>query len=313
MSYPHPLTELQRELLGDVAELYALPDVRSAPLSSTLRFGLIADPQYADIDADMAKNLYYRHALRKLPQAIEVLNQQPLDFVVTLGDLVDRDWNSYAAILPIYDRLEHPHAVVLGNHDAQTIAQHLNEAAALPKSYYAFGLQGWRFIVYDGNDISLYCNTQNGDDRKQAEAMLVDLTARQQPQAKPWNGAVGTQQMAWIEQQLQQAQQQGEKVVVFGHYPLAPHNSHNLLNGSALAELLSSYNIHCCFSGHDHRGGFARIGQTGFYTLKGMLDGADEVPFAVVEIEGNEVIVKEYGVESPFMATTHDDAGICPR
>jgi 3',5'-cyclic AMP phosphodiesterase CpdA len=271
--------------------------VRLAPLSNTLRFGLIADPQYADIEADVAKNLYYRHALHKLPQAIEALNQQPLDFVVTLGDLVDRDWCSYAAILPIYDRLEHPHVVVLGNHDAQTIAQHLNEAAALPKSYYAFGLEGWRFIVYDGNDVSLYCNTLNGDDRAQAEAMLVDLIERQQPQAKPWNGAVGSQQMAWIEQQLQQAQQHGEKVVVFGHYPLAPHNSHNLLNGNELAELFSSYNIHSCFSGHDHRGGSAIIGRTGFYTLKGMLDGAEDVPFAVVEIEGDSLRVTGYGGE----------------
>lgn len=295
MSYPHPLTSLQRELLGDVAELYALPGVRSAPLSSTLRFGLIADPQYADIDS--AKNLYYRHALQKLPQAIEVLNQQPLDFVVTLGDLVDRDWSSYAPVLSIYDRLEHPHVVVLGNHDAQTITQHLNEAAALPKSYYAFQLAGWRFIVYDGNDVSLYCNALNGDDRAVAEAMLVDLTEREQPQAKPWNGAVGKSQLAWIEQQLQDAQQQNQKVVVFGHYPLAPHNSHNLLNGGELADLLTSYNIQCCFSGHDHRGGSAIIGQTGFFTLKGMLDGAEDVPFAVVEIEGDVLRITGYGGE----------------
>ena len=123
--------------------------------------------------------------------------------------MVDRHWESFAAILPVYERLRHPHAVVLGNHDAQTLTQHLNAAAALPKSYYAFGLQGWRFIVYDGNDISLYCNALNGDDRAQAERMLADLIERQQPQANPWNGAVGQQQLAWIEQQLQDAQQQG--------------------------------------------------------------------------------------------------------
>lgn len=301
MSYPHSLNPLQRELLGDVARLYALPNLRSAPLNSTLRFGLIADPQYADIDADIAKNLYYRHALQKLPQAIEALNRQPLDFVVTLGDLVDRHWESFAAILPVYERLHHPHAVVLGNHDAQTLTQHLNDAAALSKSYYAFGLQGWRFIVYDGNDISLYCNALNGDDRAQAEAMLADLSERQQPQAKPWNGAVGQQQLKWIEQQLQEAQRQGENVVVFGHYPLAPHNSHNLLNGGELAELFAAYRVKGCFSGHDHRGGYARIGETGFYTLKGMLDGADTVPFAVVEIEGDTLRVTGYGGETSHL------------
>lgn len=297
MTHPHPLTTSQRELLGDVAELYALPDLRPTALGPTLRFGLMADPQYADVAADIGNNLYYRHALHKLPQAIAALNQQPLDFVVTLGDLVDRHWESYAAVLPLYDRLEHPHAVVLGNHDVQTIAQYLNNRAALPKSYYAFRLAGWRFIVFDGNDVSHYCNALNGDDYYQAETLLADLRAQQQPQAQPWNGAVGQQQLAWIEQQLIEARQQGEQVGVFGHYPLAPHTTHILMNASVLVDLLTSYNIQFCFSGHDHRGNFARIGQTGFYTMKGMLDGPQDVPFAVVEISEDSVRVHGFGGE----------------
>ncbi|WP_084934903.1 metallophosphoesterase [Pantoea rwandensis] len=297
MTHPHPLTSSQRELLGDVAELYALPDLRPTALDRTLRFGLIADPQYADVAPDIANNLYYRHALHKLPQAISALNQQPLDFVVTLGDLVDRHWESYATVLPLYDRLEHPHAVVLGNHDVQTIAQHLNNRAALPKSYYAFRLAGWRFIVYDGNDVSHYCNALNGDDYYQAETLLADLRAQQQPQAQPWNGAVGQQQLAWIEQQLIEARQQGENVGVFGHYPLAPPTTHILMNAHVLVDLLTSYNIRFCFSGHDHRGNFARIGQAGFYTMKGMLDGPADAPFAVVEVTEDSVKVNGFGGE----------------
>lgn len=297
MTHPHPLTSSQRELLGDVAELYALPDLRPTVLDRTLRFGLIADPQYADVAPDIANNLYYRHAVHKLPQAISALNQQPLDFVVTLGDLVDRHWESYAAVLKLYDRLEHPHAVVLGNHDVQTIAQHLNNRAPLPKSYYAFRLAGWRFIVYDGNDVSHYCNALNGDDYYQAETLLADLRAQQQPQAQPWNGAVGQQQLAWIEQQLIEARQQGERVGVFGHYPLAPHTTHILMNAQVLVDLFTSYNIQFCFSGHDHRGNFARIGQTGFYTMKGMLDGRGDVPFAVVEVTEDGVKVNGFGSE----------------
>ena len=45
MTHPHPLTSSQCELLGGVAELYALPDLRPIALNPTLRFGLIADPQ----------------------------------------------------------------------------------------------------------------------------------------------------------------------------------------------------------------------------------------------------------------------------
>lgn len=297
MNHPHPLSVRQRELLGNVAGLYALPDLPVTTRDATLRFGLMADPQYADVDASLSSHLYYRHALRKLPQAIAALNRQPLDFVVTLGDLVDRHWQSYAAILPLYDQLVHPHAVVLGNHDAQTIAEHLDNRVPLPKSYYAFCLAGWRFIVYDGNDVSFYCNTLNGDDRHHAETLFNSLQARQQPQAQPWNGAVGQQQLAWIEQQLILAQQQGEQVVVFGHYPLLPLNTHSLMNASALVDLLTRYNILHCFAGHDHRGNFARLGQTGFTTLKGMLDGADAVPYAVVEITQGKVSIQGFGGE----------------
>ena len=62
-------------------------------------------------------------------------------------------------------------------------------------------------------------------------------------------------------------------------------------------DLLSSYNIRFCFSGHDHRGNTAYISQTGFYTMKGMLDGPAEVPFAVVEVDGSDVRIHGFGGE----------------
>ncbi|MTD28070.1 metallophosphoesterase [Erwinia sorbitola] len=299
---PHPLSPLQRQALGAAAMLYQPPVMRSThPADSTLRFGLIADPQYADVDADVAKNLYYRHALHKLPEAIATFNRQPLDFVVTLGDLVDRHWSSYAALLPLYETLHHPHAIVIGNHDAQVISDRLKAAhtppAGLPKSYYQFRLAGYRFIVFDGNDISLYCNQGNGDERQLAKTMLADLLARHQPQAEPWNGAVGSAQLAWIEVQLQQAQQLGETVVVFGHYPLTPHTGHILWNGDVLADLLCRYQVRACFTGHDHRGGYVRRENTDFVIMKGMLDGAKEVPFAIVEVVDGVVTVRGYGNE----------------
>ncbi len=288
MLMPHSLSLPQRALLAEVAQLYQLPSLRTvATGDNRVCFGLIADPQYADIEPDIDNNLYYRNGLQKLQRAIGVLNAQPLDFVVTLGDLVDRDWQSYAAVLPVYQGLQHPHAVVLGNHDAQTIAARLEGKLPLPKSYYAFRFNGWRFIVYDGNDISVYCNALNGTDREQAAALLARLQRAQQPQAQPWNGAVGKQQLDWIEQQLQAAQQCGESVVVLGHYPLAPENTHMLMNAGELVDLFTRYRVRACFAGHDHRGGYARIEHTEFFTMKGMLDGPSDAPFARVEIDDN--------------------------
>lgn len=201
--------------------------------------------------------------------------------MVTLGDLVDRDLASFDAVLPIYDALRHPHAVVIGNHDAQVLSEHLaacSPAVGLPKSYYQFAQPGYRFIVIDGNDLSLYCNEGNGDEQQRAAELLSQLTAQQQPQAQSWNGAIGSEQLAWLEQVLQQAQQRQETVLVFGHYPLAPENKHNLWNCQQLVTLLCQYQTRAYFAGHDHDGNYARIGNTDFITLKGMVDGADRLP-----------------------------------
>jgi len=296
-----PLTSLQCHALGPVSALYSPPQLANPPHSkTTLRFGLIADPQYADADANLQQQCFYRNSLGKLDKAISELNELRLEFVVTLGDLVDHDWSSFATLLPLYQRLRHPHAVVIGNHDAQVISDNLaahNPKLPLPKSYYQFSQPGYRFIVIDGNDISLYCNAANGDERQQAEAILTRLSAEQQPQAQSWNGAVGEQQLVWLEQTLQQAREQGETILVFGHFPLAPINRHNLWNSDTLVDLFCRYQVRAYFAGHDHQGGYTRIGSTDFITLKGMVDGADRLPFAMVELKNGELTVNGYGPE----------------
>ncbi len=304
MTYPSAsprLSPQQRQRLGHVAVLYQPPSLPVMPLAGDIvRFGLIADPQYADAEPDLTHDLYYRHSLHKLSTAISQLNPLPLDFVVSLGDLVDRHWASYDALLPRYEALRHPHVAILGNHDAAVISDQLaahQPALGLPKNYYQFHFAGYRFIVIDGNDISLYCNAGNGDDHQQARERLNELIARQQPQAQNWNGSVGQAQFAWLEHQLQQARAQRETVIVFGHYPLAPLQQHMLWNGEALTGLLCRYQVRAYFAGHDHRGGYIRIDNTDFITLKGMLDSADRTPFAVAELVDGLLTISGYGGE----------------
>lgn len=293
------LSEEQEQALGKVSALYQPPQVFDGLISGQrLRFGLIADPQYADVAAE--KERYYRNSLNKLATAITELNDLKLDFVVSLGDLVDRDWRSFEPVLKSYGALRHPHAVLIGNHDAQVISQHLatqTPALGLPKSYYSFSLPGYRFLVIDGNDVSLYCNHANGDDRQLAEFMLDELTECQQSQAQPWNGAVGRKQLEWIEQHLKQAKAQGETVLVFGHYPLTPVNSHNLWNCETLVELLCRYQVRAYFAGHDHRGGYDRVDGTDFITLKGLVDGENSLPFASVTLADDVLTINGYGPE----------------
>ena len=51
-------------------------------------FGIVADPQYADIPARPEMNRFYAESTKKLAAAIDAFNQENLAFVVTLGDLI---------------------------------------------------------------------------------------------------------------------------------------------------------------------------------------------------------------------------------
>lgn len=80
-----------------------------------VRFGVIADPQYAPVPPRGSR--YYGNTLWKLSEAVTALNSEPLDFVVTLGDMIDRHVDSFTHILPVYQRLQHDNYFVLGNHE----------------------------------------------------------------------------------------------------------------------------------------------------------------------------------------------------
>ncbi|TKI05181.1 metallophosphoesterase [Martelella alba] len=292
------LTPWQLRALGDVGALYQVPSFNETAEPGILRFGLIADPQYAD--ADMSHGRYYRHSLRKLATAIAGLNEWPLDFVVTLGDLVDRDWQSFRAVQHGYQALRHPHVVVMGNHDAAVLSRRLADQhppLGLPKFYFQFRIAGYRIIAIDGNDISLYCNPANGDDRQQAQRMLAQLAAEQKPQAQDWNGALSNRQLQWLETCLQDAQDCRETIVALGHYPLAPAGRHNLWNDETVAALLCRHRTRVYFAGHQHGGAYQRIADTDFITLKGMVDGEDTIPYAIVELRGREMTLSGHGPE----------------
>ena len=83
-------------------------EVKKLPRSdgTQLRFGMIADAQY--VDAEARGSRFYRNSLSKLEACVDDLNTQDLDFVIHLGDFIDRDFQSFDAILPIYEKLRAP-------------------------------------------------------------------------------------------------------------------------------------------------------------------------------------------------------------
>ncbi|SFM00276.1 metallophosphoesterase [Methylorubrum salsuginis] len=288
----------RRTVLAGSAALLAGPARAESP---PLRFGVIADPQYADAPPNLAMGRYYANSLDKLAAAIEVLNAEDLRFVVTLGDVIDRDFASYERILPLYRKLRHETRFVLGNHDFEVDAAHLGQAVGrlgMPGPYYDFAVQGVRFVVLDGNDVSLFAPPQ-GDPRWQlAQERLAAAKAAGLPNAKPWNGSLGAAQMAWLERVLAAAQGAGERVVVLNHYPVLPDNPHNLWDSNALvARLARSPQVVAYFNGHNHAGNYGEAHGIHFVNFCGMVDTPDTSAFAVVDITGDRLDIRGYGRE----------------
>jgi predicted phosphodiesterase len=265
-----------------------------------LRFGVIADPQYADAEAKGSR--FYRNSIKKLTTAITELNKHELDFTVTLGDVIDRDLKSFNAILPIYKKAKAPQTFVLGNHDFEVADE--DKAKVLPtigleKIYYSQSVGDWHFIYLDGNDVSLYRHPKDDAITKLAKKTLNGLKILKKPQARPWNGAIGEAQMQWLAEQLDLAKKTNKRVIVFNHFPVFPlNNGHNLWNDHELVELLTSYkNVAAYMNGHNHRGNYAVHKGCHFINCKGMVEGRTATPFAIVKCYADRIEVDGFGTE----------------
>jgi manganese-dependent ADP-ribose/CDP-alcohol diphosphatase len=260
-----------------------------------LRFGVIADCQYAD-KADRGVRLY-RQSIGKLQEAVATLNEENLRFALHLGDFVDEFPESFDAVIPIWEQLRMSKHHVLGNHDFQMPREDVLATMKMPASYYHFRRNGWRFIVVDTNDISTYGNPEGSANYILAEQMRAELTAAGKPNGHTWNGGVSAEQLAWIEQTLKKARSLGEKVVLNSHHPVFPLDQHNAYNDAELVDLVTSYdNVVAWLNGHNHAGNYGFAGGTHFLTFKGMLDTTVN-SFATVQAYGDRLVIDGFGRE----------------
>lgn len=265
------------------------------------QFGIIADPQYAPFPPRPGGTRYYANSLWKLDESLKTLNEQPLEFVATLGDIIDRHWDSFGDVLPIYDQLEHPHFFVLGNHDFEVGQDYLRSVVrnvGMEKSYYDFTGGNYRFLVIDGNDVSTFAPPA-GDPRLDIAAeRLAKLKEAGAENAQTWNGSLSDEQFAWIEERLTSAQQAGEKVIVLSHYPVYPANIHNLWDSERIVDLLTSHdNFVAFFNGHNHAGNYGAIGNQHFLNFKGMVETPDQSAYATVAVFEDRLEVTGHGLE----------------
>jgi manganese-dependent ADP-ribose/CDP-alcohol diphosphatase len=274
---------------------FSSPEQEQKPLFT---FGVIADVQYCDCEP--AGTRYYRSSLSKLREAVGTFRSDSLAFIVNLGDLIEKDFDSYGPVMNILDSTGIKVWHTTGNHDysvGQRLKKRIPQLGGKKEGYYSFNYETFRFIVLNGNDISTY-GTGNKKVVEEAHQLIKELQAGGEPNGVEWNGGLGEKQMAWLKSQLDAASAKSEKVIILCHFPVWPENQHNLLNYREVLSLLEQYdNIIAWLNGHNHAGNYGNFNLIHFVTLRGMVETEANTSYAEIEIYQNKIWIKGSGRE----------------
>ncbi len=257
-----------------------LPFAGSENAESDFSFGIVADLHYAD--KGMRNNRYYRESVMKVQQCVEEFQSRGLPLAIVLGDFVDSAPDR-AAELGYLQTIRKPFAqflgeryLVLGNHDLMRLSKDEfleHSGFEVPGSYYSFDKGGYHFVVLDANF------RQDGEPYASGNFKWRDTY-------------IPPLQMEWLREDLQNAG--GQKTLVFVHQNLSNEsNDYRVKNAAAVRKILEgSRNVLAVFQGHDHRGGYRKIHNIHYLTLKALVDGAslENNAYAIVSISGDQRI-----------------------
>ena len=262
-----------------------------------MTFGVFADVQYSDNDPKGTR--FYRSSAAKIQQAMNAFKKDSIDFMINLGDLIDKNFNSYAKIITIIESSGIPVYHVAGNHDFAVEPDLKNKIPVLQtkKGYYSFSHEGFRFIFLNGNEVSIYAS---GNKKAQKDAMdlINSLKQKSEINAIDWNGGISNKQLNWLNDQIDQAAGKKEKVLIICHFPLFPENIHNLLNYKEILELIENKkNIVACFHGHNHEGNYGIFNNIHFITFRGMVETENNNSYSIVDLYNDKIVIKGFGRE----------------
>ena len=274
----------------------------SNQINAQLRLGVFADCQYCDCEPMGSR--FYRNSPEKLQECIKSFNREKnLEFVVNLGDLIDRDFSSFGTLQPILNQSVHVVHNIIGNHDLEVEEEKfekVSSALGLDKTYYTIEKNDWLFIFLNGNEITF--NSPNQNIIEKAENMLAKLEAAGKPNAYDWNGGMSHKQINWLELQLKQAQGKAQKVALFCHYPLLPFEAHALWNSEKVLEVLKKFdNVKLWLNGHNHKGNYTKEHGIHFLTLQAMVETENQNTFSIFTFSNDKIEVKGFGREPDRM------------
>ena len=246
-------------------------------------FGLLADIQYADVDDKPnftgTQWRRYRNSLVVAKDAVTYFNEHDLDFALHNGDIIDHQCafdfanDEFRPKREALDQLGEVMSVLkncacknwhftVGNHELYNFTrEELRNGVRAPAGnplpfkcanefgdfHYSFApAAGWKVIVLDSYDVSIYRNGREEGLDEHALALLCEknenckkfvaenpdvlVTERMSgtfPYFKnltglesrwvPFNGGLGEAQLGWVKTEIDEAARKNERVVLFSH------------------------------------------------------------------------------------------------
>lgn len=260
-------------------------------LPPPLRFGVVADCQFADTD-EIYLDRHLRLSRLKLTEAAEAFEEDDsLAFVVNLGDLIDRGFANFERPLAILESIGRPIRHVLGNHDFDVAPEHKALVAGrlgLASGNYSFVVEGWRFIVLDGGAMSTFAHPEDSP----AFTRWTEWRARLPEDRRPevWNGGLGEAQRDWLQQELSRARESSEPVVILCHFPIANDRRFILWDAEEVRGIIRRHRetVKAWLCAHHHIGGYSHELDTHHFNFVGMVDTPRNA-FATVELGADAI------------------------
>ena len=222
-----------------------------------IKVGLMTDLHYAD--KPPTKTRFYREALAKLDEAVEVMNREKPALVFELGDFidqadsVDREIEWLRTMESHFARLSMPRHYVWGNHCVGTLTK--EEFAANTKatgSFESFEAGGVTFVILDS------CFRSDGTPYSRKNFDWKDAN-------------VPKDELAWLDSQLSKA---SGPVIALAHQRLDADKAHAVQNAAEVRSLLEkSGKVLAVFQGHSHKNDYQQIAGIHYTTLVAMVEG----------------------------------------
>jgi len=235
-------------------------------------------------------------------EAVDALNNKDLSYTIHLGDFIDRDFNSYDTLVPIWGKLRSKKYHVLGNHDfsvADSSKSKVFNALNIKDRYYSFLQDNWRFIVLDGNDLSFHGALSTIKKHQTDSIYNLYKNDSSVDYLQKWNGALSKEQLDWVRSELEIAKNNNENVGFYCHFPALPFDTnHNLWNRNDLIDLISEYScVKLFFNGHNHTGDYEIKDGVHYLTFKAMVNTDDSNSYATAFFTKDSIFISGYGRE----------------